>query len=257
MEERDQALIESYLANELSVEEKSRVEQRIADDPAFRDLLNAYRNAVEALKQGERDRLKAHLKSRDKALDRGSAQPAQRVTLRWVMAAAAVLLLGFLGWKLLLTNQGSSFTPSQEQLDKMFAENFSPFLQDMSDPAVRGDKATALEEFNIYYWTGYYHEAALRFKRLPDTLQLNQGLRFRYANALLASKQYEEAKIVFEDLAANGPSLHANEAVWYLALIEIHEGDVSKAKTHLKRYKTWMNPIFGRQADNLLRQLGN
>ena len=256
MEERDQALIESYLANELSVEEKSQVEQRIQEDAAFRDLLNAYRTAVDALKQGERDRLKAHFIAREKVLDRGSAQPA-RVSLRWVMATAAILLLGFLGWKFLLNDQGSSVTPSQEQLDRMFAENFSPFLQDMSDPAVRGDTATALEQFNIDYWTGHYQDAALRFKTLADSLQQNQGLRFRYANALLANKQYAEAKIVFEDLAAHGPSLHSNEAVWYLALIEIHEGDVPNAKAHLKKYKTWMNPLYGRQAYNLLRQLGN
>ena len=54
MEERDQALIESYLANELPPEEKSQVEKRALEDSKFGEMLTAYQTAVEALKIREK-----------------------------------------------------------------------------------------------------------------------------------------------------------------------------------------------------------
>jgi len=255
MEERDQALIESYLANELSAEEKRQVEQRIKDDAAFRDMLNAYTIAVEGLRQNERVRLKERLKARDKILDRQIEQPARRVVIRWSIAAAAVVLLGLIGWKFLLPGQANGTALNPEQLNKLYAENYSPFVHDMSDPSVRGDSMTALDQFNSNYWAGHYEEAIARFLELDTVLQKNNALQFRYANALLAGNHYDEAYQYFLGVTNHGPSIQSTEAIWYLALIDIHRGNIPMARQHLKAYEVSTNPLLARQANNLLQQL--
>ena len=182
-------------------------------------------------------------------------QTAQRVTMRWAIAIAVILLLGFMGWKFLLEKQRGGATPSAEQMNQMYAKNFSPFLIDMSDPAVRSDTITPLDQFNIDYWTGHYQDAVNHFKNLDEELQRKHGLQFRYANSLLSIGKFDEAKGEFQYIADHGPSLHATESFWYLGLIELHRGNADQAREYLNTYRNSMNPLLPRQADNLLRQL--
>jgi hypothetical protein len=174
-----------------------------------------------------------------------------------IIVVSALVLLELAGCKNEVKEEATKATLSADQRNKLFTDNFSPFLHDMEDPTVKGDSATALDQFNIEYWAGHYPEAINRYPSLDSEQRQKQGLKFRYANALLANERFDESRIVFQDIADHGPSLHANESRWYLALIEIHEGDIVKARNLLKAYRNSMNPLLGRQADNLLRELSN
>ncbi len=152
--------------------------------------------------------------------------------------------------------QEAAATLSSDRLHQLFIDNFTPFLHDMEYPTVKGKYANALDQFNIEYWSGRYQDAVNDFQHIEPAQRESQSLKFRYANALLANGQFEDARIAFQDISNHGPSLHANEAVWYLSLIEMYNGNVEKARALLKAYQKSMNPLLGRQADNLLKELG-
>jgi hypothetical protein len=180
-----------------------------------------------------------------------------RIISLLIIVVSALVLPQLVGCKNAVKEQATIKTLSADQRNKLFTDNFSPFLHDMEDPTIQGDSATALDQFNIEYWTGHYPEAINRYLSLDSEQQQKQGLKFRYANALLANERFDESRIVFQDIADHGPSLHANESRWYLALIEIHDGNIGKARDLLKAYRNSMNPLLGRQSDNLLRELSN
>src|SRR5262249_21420916 len=65
-------------------------------------------------------------------------------------------------------------TLSKESLNQLFTDNFTPFLNDMEDPTVKGKFATALDQFNIEYWTGHYQDAINDFQHLDSAQQNKQ-----------------------------------------------------------------------------------
>ncbi|MBL7826702.1 MAG: hypothetical protein JNJ57_08735, partial [Saprospiraceae bacterium] len=62
MEEHE--LIEQYLRGELTPEAKRQFETRLATDPALREETELHKAALETIRQGAREELKAALKSR-------------------------------------------------------------------------------------------------------------------------------------------------------------------------------------------------
>ena len=70
MEERDQILIERYLAGELTAAEHLDVEQREKEDPLFRQALLDYSIARKALQLKQREELKRRFAERDTILDK-------------------------------------------------------------------------------------------------------------------------------------------------------------------------------------------
>ena len=70
MEERDQILIERYLAGELTAAERLDVEQREKEDPLFRQALLDYSIARKALQLKQREELKQRFAERDVILDK-------------------------------------------------------------------------------------------------------------------------------------------------------------------------------------------
>src|SRR5688572_22012439 len=72
MGDQDRQLIERYLAQELTSSEKSEFENRLKHDQEFAQELQAYKNAIEAVKLAQRDQLKKRVQERDKILDGGT-----------------------------------------------------------------------------------------------------------------------------------------------------------------------------------------
>lgn len=103
MEERDQILIERYLAGELTAAEHLDVEQREKEDPLFRQALLDYSIARKALQLKQREELKQRFAKRDAELDK--KKPEEPISVRhhynWLWVAAAIVI-ALLVWKFLL-----------------------------------------------------------------------------------------------------------------------------------------------------------
>ncbi len=254
MEEVDIHLIERYLVNEMTPEERSRLESRAQSDPSFRKEMEAYQAVVEGLKMQDSKSLKARLKNLEQIRDKQTRVFTIGKNRNWWIAAAAVLLVGFLGWKFLF----SFFDPGLKggSNDQLYAEYFSPFRQDMTEPLEKGgENLSALEQFNVNYWNARYDLAISGFNAIDSTLKQNDNLKFRYANALIAVDQLDQAQAILEHIISNRQSQYSTEAKWYLGLIALKKGDIPLARSHLQSYRESQDAIRKKDADRLLKRL--
>ena len=94
MEERDQILIERYLAGELTAAEHLDVEQREKEDPLFRQALLDYSIARKALQLKQREELKQRFAKRDAELDK--KKPEEPISVRhrfnWIWLVYGVVI---------------------------------------------------------------------------------------------------------------------------------------------------------------------
>ena len=117
MEERDQILIERYLAGDLTDAERQEVERRRTTDSAFHAELTALEEARHALRLKQREDLKERFRKRDEILDKKKPETSfLKPPYIWVWIAAA-LLSGLLIWKLLLSDTKETAPVESEASD--------------------------------------------------------------------------------------------------------------------------------------------
>jgi TolA-binding protein len=104
MEERDQILIERYITGEASSEERAEVNQRMQADSSFRQHVQEYAVAQQALQLHQRDELRNRFRQRDAVLDKKMQEQSTGAGNRnwWIGIAALILGLGFTAWYFLL-----------------------------------------------------------------------------------------------------------------------------------------------------------
>lgn len=108
MEERDQILIDRYLAGELSETELHDLQRRRHEDPAFHAELQAAELARKALQLREREALLERFRQRDILLDqktKGKRPPF--INPMWLIGLAAAVALLFIFWKFLFTGSNT------------------------------------------------------------------------------------------------------------------------------------------------------
>lgn len=119
MEERDQLLIDRYLAGELSEAEHRDFDRRRSEDPAFDAEITALEEVRLALKIKQREDLKERFRKRDEILDK--KKPETTVSLRhrfvWVWVAAAAIICGLLIWRFLLSDSRETLPVNAEATD--------------------------------------------------------------------------------------------------------------------------------------------
>ncbi len=139
------------------------------------------------------------------------------------------------------------------QGDKLFAAYFSPYADDMMDPAVRGDgELTPLEKFQLAYWEKRYADALIEFPAISATMRQNDNIRFMQANALMANGKINDAQKILQSIRSNGKSRYLSEVHWYLGLCELRRGRMKNAREHLEEYVQIDNTINKAKAENLL-----
>src|SRR5688572_18115938 len=189
MEERDQILIERYLAQELTAVERNEVEHRAQQDPDFKKELMEYQLAIEAIKIAQREELKTRFRNRDKVLDRNSIRHLKPGRNIWMMAASVLVIIAFAWWlykayqapvmdevitiqdslKLENNSEVRIDTTVSHRMDRasdgkkenktpikprdkgreLFAANFEPYMDDSMEPTTRGE-VTELEAFDRF-----------------------------------------------------------------------------------------------------------
>lgn len=102
MEERDQILIDRYLAGELSEAELRDLQRRRKEDPVFDQEIRSLEEARNALRLKEREALRERFRSRDALLDKKKPEdPVRNRKTMYILWLAAALLLMVVAWKFL------------------------------------------------------------------------------------------------------------------------------------------------------------
>lgn len=236
MKSEQEILIEGYLNNTLTALQQQEFGRLMGEDRQFAEEVAFHEKMKTAIRLEERQNLKA----RFDALD-ASPHP----TKLWWYAAAAVFVLGVIGWW-----TSTLFPQNSEDL---YHSYFEPYPNTV-DPIVRSDAGQSGLSDQAFEWydKGDYDKASAAFGDLYKHSQRAQDL-FYQAVALMASGHHAEAIPLLEQQKKDGSFFEA--AQWYLGLAYLKDGQVSKAKTHLEKVRD-SGGFLSPQAVKLLDELG-
>jgi len=218
--------IDAYFGGEFPLEEASRFEKRIQEDPAFAEEVAYYLGARTALKEVyDKER-----KARFRDLYRQGARPAEVRRMnprRWLPSAAAAALLALivLSWLLFLRPAEPS-----RLADRYIRQNLIVLPMKMGG-------ADGMQKGISLYNTGRFAEAIQQFENLLRLDPLHPLALLNAGIVALRMENYDQALDFFIKLG-NHTDSHVNPALFYEALTLMrrnHAGDSDHAKQLLRR----------------------
>lgn len=254
--------IDRYLTGAMNTQEKLDFEQRMHEDPAFRNEVSQYQDSIRALKVYSANELKQRLKQRQAI--RNAASTSYKKWLWIFIAAVAIVCLYWVSKRNFdkIENPGSQFlrdtvqqsTPLYEidsnsihqdtiqaktekkiRREDLFAMNFKPYSDDLLEEMARGEgDKTPFEQFQYEYGAKNYSEAILVFETLDASLKSNDNVLFIKVNALMATGDIRTSVQLLERIIKDKKTRHLKESLWLYALCLIKEGKMEAAKSILK-----------------------
>ena len=228
---KHEKLIEKYIHNRLSVEEKTVFNDLLKNDIAFKEEVALHTNLKKAVAAEDDAQFKTLITNLEQQAENTTTQ--KRSYVKWLAAASIVLLLGFSYF----LNMGQKLST-----DELFAQNFEPY-RNVVAPIVRSDDFQDEKTLAFMaYEKGEYKTAITLFSNLYTTTKEPYYLFYK-ANALLKLERANEAiPLLLEHLKTKDTL--AEKSNWYLALAYLKIEDTQKAKEALqkvianKSYKT-------------------
>lgn len=242
-EEKDIELIDRYLKNELIGAEKTRVEQRLANDAGFGKLCDEMKIAIAAVKVSAREKLKSQIGDLERELTEKEFSPGASMTKYWPMGIAAVLIIGFgIFWM--------TRTP-ESKISPLFAEAFVPY-PNVVMPTVRGtvNDSSKLKEAYAAYDLADYQKSISIFSSLPDK---DAGVLLYLGNSYLAIAEPIKARQQFE-LLQNDFDVFDDQAEWFIALSYLSENNSAECVKRLRKIKEKQND-YAAKASALLSKI--
>jgi tetratricopeptide (TPR) repeat protein len=228
-DQNDIILIDRFLSNELSNEERNAFDRKL-EDPTFKKLLADEKTIRKGIEYSTLKNLSADLASLEASLPEIEIQESANETTRnfWntttFKIAASLLLL--LSVSLVIYR----FSNQQPDTRLAFETNFSPYPNEFyitkrGDPISDSDKAKAFQ----YYDAKEYKEALIYFERIPAN-EKDGMIDFYSANTYLASGDSEKAAEIFEVLINKHQIIFIDQSKWYLGLAYLKSKKIDKAK---------------------------
>lgn len=241
MENLDQSFISDYLAGDMSLEEQTRFEQRLQQEPELAAQLQTQAAYLKILHAQTRVEAKATLRTQ---FDRYQQARRGFGGYRWIAPAiAASLALLLLFWW-----APWSQSPSAETLAMHYLE---PFPLDAARGAPSSEQA--LQNSATRHYQAANYAAALPLFEQLQALHPEQGLyALLRSDCLSQLEQYEAAIPLLKPLAEAG--LYQDAAQWRLALNALLAGQDSLARSWLAQIRSTSH-YRKQQADSLLKQM--
>lgn len=225
MEEQAYILMESYLAGELSIDEKKSFEKRLKTDSEFKKDFEAYQEVSHQLEykfKNHSDR-EAVKKSIDQVADsyfekkhpNENKQTKKSSFKPWKMGVAAMILIlvGIYAYQ-------EFSTPVYSDYNQYATISFQS----------RGEENKSLKEAEDAFNSHQFAEAASYFKAL---VKKNDNIEYKlyWAISLVEIDQFEKADELYLEIL-NGESVFVNEALWFGALSKLKQEN-NKATSQL------------------------
>lgn len=243
MEEKDIQLLDDYFNDLLPEPERQAVLNRAAADPAFAGEFELRRQMADwPRREAGRQALAKSLDTLGAAFFDApvAGQPALKANVnwrRWMLAAAAVVLLGVAVWFL------SAPEPS---LYRQYAQYSPPTFTE------RGTAGSAAAAAEAAFRAGRYAEALTEIDRMLAAQPGDPGALLYKGICLLELNRPAEARAVLEPLSQGRSALRA-EAAWFYALSYLLENNREACKTALQQLSPGEDHYD--EAQKLLEQL--
>lgn len=235
-------LIERYLNDELSAEERKQTEQRMSADPEFKRKLEVFRE-FRQIYSDDSQSFRALLKEVDEEY-RQNRKPKNNY---WLIAASVSILA-------LLAAAYFLFLSPAQQPEELYAQHFSLPADNLT---VRGDESQQLlNQAMSLYNEQQFEQALQRF----DAWQAQHGdtipVVFYSAMSHMAQGEMESAiaKLRMIIMERTADATYTAASRWYLSLAYINDGQKQKAEDLLKDLAGGSSS-YATKARNLLDQL--
>ena len=223
-----QRLIQKYLKNNLSPDERLMFDTLMEHDMDFKADVDLAKNIKKVIRADQRVALKKELQTIDAAIGQSKKKYP---FLKLALAASVTILLLALAY--LYTR------PEVVSNEELFAQNFAP-TTNVLHPLIRGeDSLTQMQEIFVLYENASYEKFIQSFDNIDIT---NPDYRFYLANAYLAIGNVNKAITILQTYLKNKNAKYKTKAHWYLALAYLKNDDSAKAKKELELIKN--NPDF-------------
>ena len=241
-------LIDRYLNGELEGEELAAFEQRLADEPAFKQEVAFQRELAAVVADGETMDFSAMVAEVVEGTESSSSSRAGSggMNWRWMAIAASVLLVAVVGFFVL---RGGESDPKA-----LFADNFAPYEAPVE---FRGGDSTLAERFEFAfssYQLEAYGPAADAFQDILNTDPDEFSARFYLGVCKLAQDNGAGAEKEFRNLLAQNAPTWRSQAQWYLAMALLQQGKADAAEQELEALET-RGGKYGKLAGELLGEL--
>ncbi len=220
MKQDDQAKIDEYLFGQLSPEERSAFERRLATDSDLADALMLQKETLALVELEGDERLRA--KVRKVHLE----QKKQGRPWVWYLLGALLFLLFAWG---IYHFFGQTPTTNSE---KLFAQHFQTYPLHLAERNT--DEATDLLKAADYF---QQNDFASAIPVLEQSLarDANPKTRLALGISLLGVQKIEEAQSHFRQLIESKDVLFYTSALWYNALAQLQQGDINACKNSLTK----------------------
>ena len=230
--EKDIALLERYIENDLDINDREMVEERLASEDDFKKLLDQVQLLISGIQYAGRNRMMQHLKQLEQKLPEvrlekataGDEENDDKVvpistTKHWWMAAAAVVIVVV----------SSIFLFDQKPTPKELYQAYFETYDNVMSATTRGEPTaeTSFEEAMQVYDQGNYALAIEMFNGLPG-VEKDSGLYLYLGNSYLVVEEPKKAIEAFEKALEN-PGNFKNQLQWYLGMGYLQAGNVEKA----------------------------
>ena len=221
--------IDAYILGKLSPKEEKDFRQQLlidsdlAEEVKKRELM---RDGLEALgNQKMKDRIKVVRKEMlDKEKNSNPPKNRNRIIPLWIMAAAAIFILGFVGWQFL--------GPTEMSTEEIFAESYQPYMENFGSRGT--DNAKDYLQAGAYYNEKNYSAAIPLLKSILNAKPLNSEVELVLGDCLLSTNKTEEAIVHFNSILARKTNLYNDPAQWFLALSYLKQNKIEACKKTLK-----------------------
>ncbi len=225
-------LIDKYLRGMLTQEERRSFERRLQQDPSFAHEFSLHRGIKEAITDQGTEQLQDTLRELRQEWEKSNPpkvkRPFPRFTARLSIAATVLLIV-----------MGSIFlymyrTPSFSSADDLATQYYKPYEREM----VRGGNSTIdihLQNALTEYDKEHYQRALVYLdsvtKLHPDHIKAN----FYKAHCYLNLGEQPRAIELFNKIIAHGDNVYIDDAMWFLAMAYLKEGDLDNTVTTLEK----------------------
>ncbi len=217
------AIIEQYLNDEMTPQERKNFEQQLSADEHLRNDFELYNNINATMSASPNENeLRQTLQQMNEKYFTSDAVVKKGSFKKWLAVAASLIFIIAVSFYFLMKN-----TPSAEKLYAQFAQHTNLNIQ------LRGTAADSLAQqaatiFNNKDYTNALPLLQKYLQQQPDDIQM----KFSEAICYLETGKPAEAEKIFTTVAG-GQTAYTETAKWYLALTALKENDLTKCRTAL------------------------
>lgn len=233
-EKKDIETIEMYLRGELGEKEMAAVEERLAKDKDFSNLFEELKGIEAGISKSilveKLDLLKDIDSEMEDSTQKASDSKTVSIWKRYLLVAASLALLMYLGWIIMGENSGIL---SEE--DRLFAENFEHIpdniLSRNNNASLSSLKAQAYEAYSFYDYGKASGLLELVFEQEQDTMSA-----YFAAISYLYIDNPDKARY-FIDIV-DSSSIDITNLPYLKALVDLRDGNIEKFNAYKAETKS-------------------